>query len=542
MPFTPTNVVNGTTAVNATWGNFVQTQYAEATNSFQPNLFTSFVLSGLYASKDATTATKLNVTAGTAAIPQADSTLRERSIAASSQTTVTINTTYYLFLNNDGTFTWGTTSTPPANSLAICQVTTDGSGNILTVTDKRVLTTGLLPSGTLVPVVGGEQMAASVTPSQAGTVSGGVTFGGAAAIAGDSGAGSASFNGTSGYVNLPLTGLPTGTSAWSMEAWVKIAANPAANSFVAAFGANGTKSDPLLYINPTGQPVADVDGGSATGTALTLNAWHHLVATYDGTTVRIWQDGTNSGSLAVTGTNIGAVYAHIGAWGAASTGAPQSFFNGSLAEVAIYTTALSSARVSAHFTAGTAGGYKAAVVTDSPTVYYRLGEPAGALYANSSIASTLQTLDAAGASTLGRVASVGGQASVGALGVPLIVAQVIQYHLTVTTSQTILSFTPPADGTYRATLTWSLNNGTTNAPTSSIVWTDAALGTGFGNPFVTTSNLTPLDGAHNISAPVALAIMPVTVYAKAGTAITISVRDPSGTPNDFLTAILERLS
>src|SRR5258707_9313417 len=125
-----------------------ETQYDEAVRSFQADLFTPFVFTGFAASKNGVTATQLDVTAGTAYVQQtSDNTKRNRSISSSSQSTVGHpSTTMWLFLNPDGTFAWQTSSTPPTNALAIAHATTDGSSNILVVTDDRVTITTLLPA------------------------------------------------------------------------------------------------------------------------------------------------------------------------------------------------------------------------------------------------------------------------------------------------------------------------------------------------------------------------------------------------------------
>lgn len=96
-----------------------------------------FVVSGLVASKNATVANQLDVTAGTAVLKQANGAYITRDIAASSFTT-SVASIYYLDLNPDGTYSWGTAPSTQANYLPIAEVTTDASGNISTVTDKRL--------------------------------------------------------------------------------------------------------------------------------------------------------------------------------------------------------------------------------------------------------------------------------------------------------------------------------------------------------------------------------------------------------------------
>jgi hypothetical protein len=144
VPYTQTVWTNGVTAANQSHMSNLEQQYTEAVNSFEQELFTPFVFSGLVCSKDGTHANQLDVTSGIAFLLQSDNTLRRRATAASTTgqfTTSTHNTTYYLDLNVDGTFSFGTSHSGTANYLTICQLTTDGSGNISTVTDERQLNT-----------------------------------------------------------------------------------------------------------------------------------------------------------------------------------------------------------------------------------------------------------------------------------------------------------------------------------------------------------------------------------------------------------------
>jgi hypothetical protein len=88
-------------------------------------------------------------------------------------------------------------------------------------------------------------------------------------------------------------------------------------------------------------------------TALSSDTTSHVVATYDGTTARVYLNGVQDGSLDVAGTlqnGTGSTLA-IGAsrGGATETGgAVSNFFGGRIDEVAYYGTALSAARIAAH--------------------------------------------------------------------------------------------------------------------------------------------------------------------------------------------------
>lgn len=91
---------------------------------------------------------------------------------------------------------------------------------------------------------------------------------------------------------------------------------------------------------------------------MSLNVWHHLAATYDGVTLRLYVDGalSNSAAASLTLAHVGSQPCTIAA-STSGTGpvSPASFFAGSVDEVAIYTTAPLTPRILAHFNAGQPG-------------------------------------------------------------------------------------------------------------------------------------------------------------------------------------------
>ena len=128
----------GTTGINIARLDNFETQASVALHGINPDLSGPFVLSGITCTKDGTNANQLDIASGTAYVTLSDGTTGKIAVVAdNTHTTSALSSTYYLFLKNDGTWQWGTTSTGPTNSLPICQATTDGSGNISTVTDVR---------------------------------------------------------------------------------------------------------------------------------------------------------------------------------------------------------------------------------------------------------------------------------------------------------------------------------------------------------------------------------------------------------------------
>jgi hypothetical protein len=137
-------------------------------------------------------------------------------------------------------------------------------------------------------------------------------------------------------------------------------------------------------------------GAGSTTPSITLwtpvndsGTWMHVVITFDGTTATIYTNGAVSMSGAPTGTpNFVANVDGQTSFGMRSDGSAATAslpWPGQQAEVAMYTGALSQARVSAHYTAATsASTYATAVQADSPVLWYRFQEPASAVAGNSS--------------------------------------------------------------------------------------------------------------------------------------------------------------
>ena len=136
-PYTTTSW-SGSTGINITRLDNLETAADIGVHSLNPNLSGPFVHSGITCTKDGTLTNQLDIASGVAFVTASDGTTIQIDVAAdNTHTTSTPSTTYYLFLLNTGAWQWGTTSTGPTNSLPICTVATDGSGNISSVTDLR---------------------------------------------------------------------------------------------------------------------------------------------------------------------------------------------------------------------------------------------------------------------------------------------------------------------------------------------------------------------------------------------------------------------
>lgn len=206
--------------------------------------------------------------------------------------------------------------------------------------------------------------------AHAGTYSGGFTLGAAGALTGDPDTACA-FNGSTARVSIPTTLLPSGNQPFSMECWFKFAAAPAGNQFLICYGSTTPAAHNAfqLYLTPAGAVQCDVVGtGVITSAAVAANAYHHVLVTWDGTTLTLYVDGTSRGTSTPGAQAIptSSTALTIGV----NTSATSGFYSGQIDEVAVYGSALSAARASAHFAAGSAG--------PSGTVASAMSLPAGA--------------------------------------------------------------------------------------------------------------------------------------------------------------------
>jgi hypothetical protein len=161
------------------------------------------------------------------------------------------------------------------------------------------------------------------------------------------------FDGVSSHVSLGDTLDFPNTAAFSLETWV----NPSLlDGTVRRVISKDNSSDGfLLGVSSSTTAFVRYAGGSFDQTpnagVLPTGVWSHIVATYDGATMRVFINGVQVSSLAssrlLSNNTNSLTFADRASGGRA--------FNGVLDEVAIYNVALSPAQIQAHFTAGHGG-------------------------------------------------------------------------------------------------------------------------------------------------------------------------------------------
>ena len=162
---------------------------------------------------------------------------------------------------------------------------------------------------------------------------------------------SASFSGAQSYVRVPASPSLDMTSAVTVELWAK--RRTISNTYQVLVGKPGNGQAKFenyaLWLAPSNRYTAYFGNGSTfvavTTPAVTDTNWHHIVATHNGSRVRIYMDGVLKQDIATTlqmaantqPLNIGRANANT------------YFFNGWLDEVAVYPTALPAQTILAHY-------------------------------------------------------------------------------------------------------------------------------------------------------------------------------------------------
>ena len=185
------------------------------------------------------------------------------------------------------------------------------------------------------------------------------SFGAAGALNSDANT-AAGFNGST-YADLAEP-IPFGASNFTIEGWFKTS-SAAANQQIWESDYSGTVAQPQdvflgLEAGKMVFQVADQTGASAfvTSTSTYTNgAWHYVAAVRNGNTFTLYVDGASVGSTTQTIGNVdlsGSI-PRIGDGQSANSNSHDTYyFGGSLDEIAVYGSALSSSRVSAHYNAG----------------------------------------------------------------------------------------------------------------------------------------------------------------------------------------------
>jgi PKD repeat protein len=247
------------------------------------------------------------------------------------------------------TLSWDT-NTAANGDHDLTAVARDPAGNttVSAVVDLTVSNTPPPPVG-LVAAYAFDEGSGSTVVDRSGNGQTGTVSGGAAWSTEGRHGGALSLDGVNDLVTVADSNLLDLTTAMTIEGWVKpTTSGTSFRTFV--IKENGTSHVYRIYANtsvPAPRVQAAIADGirTATGTTpLAANAWSHLAATYDGTVLRLWVNGTQ----VATTLKAPSIATSTGAFriGGRSV-SPNEFFAGLVDDVRVYNTALTQAQIQA---------------------------------------------------------------------------------------------------------------------------------------------------------------------------------------------------
>jgi hypothetical protein len=177
------------------------------------------------------------------------------------------------------------------------------------------------------------------------------TISGATRVAGRSGGSALNFDGIDDRVTVADSASLDLTNRMTLEAWVRPTALGSSWRTVAMKEQSADLVYGLYAGSDTGVPSAHFHNGGHTMLAgpgaLTTGSWTHLSSTYDGSTLRLYVNGTQVASRALSGSAAASSQAlYIG--GSALWG---EYFQGAIDDVRVYNRALTGSEIQARATA-----------------------------------------------------------------------------------------------------------------------------------------------------------------------------------------------
>jgi hypothetical protein len=168
------------------------------------------------------------------------------------------------------------------------------------------------------------------------------------------------FDGTNDYVSVPDASSLDLTSTFTLESWV----SPTAYATTAAptFGIQGFMGKNRDNTGGLGYFFGMISGnltvllnnnvtnvGAVSTTLVPLNTWSHVAATYDGTTIRMYLNGTQVFTQALSGFSCANSTQPLYIGGTGTAGASTWLFQGSMDEARIWNTTRSAAQIANNY-------------------------------------------------------------------------------------------------------------------------------------------------------------------------------------------------
>lgn len=154
---------------------------------------------------------------------------------------------------------------------------------------------------------------------------------------------------SNGYFNrATTTGVPTGTSPYTFSVWIQQGAVWGGNGMIGVGNSTGGNQTNQFRTTSTNAYVNYWYGNdlAATSSLSPATQWFNAVAQWDGTTRKIWVNGTQLSSAGASGLNVSSSLLQVGATNVGGSEPLQ----GNIGQALIYNRALSTAEIQTNYT------------------------------------------------------------------------------------------------------------------------------------------------------------------------------------------------
>lgn len=168
-----------------------------------------------------------------------------------------------------------------------------------------------------------------------------------------------SFNGSTMLQNSDIYTTFSGTSSFSISLWTKINSGDWADPWLISGNDGGSYQKEVFIIGETTSkiyagrhsPGVSMYGASTSISNIFDNNWHHIVYTYNGTTISIYTDNNTPNTTVPGAISINMIKFNVGGYAAGSQSARMR--NGSLLDsLYVYSRALNSTEISVLYNGG----------------------------------------------------------------------------------------------------------------------------------------------------------------------------------------------
>jgi hypothetical protein len=251
--------------------------------------------------------------------------------------------------------TWSTAGVPNGTH-TVTAVARDGAGNRTTSATVSVTLNNAPPDASgLVAAYGFEETTGTSVTDASGTGNTGTITGATRSTSGRFGR-ALSFTANSQYVTIPDANSLDLTTAFTLETWVQptnvsgwrtvlLKEQPGDLVYGLYSSTDNNRPSAVAFTGGVGRELK----GPAT---LTNNAWAHLATTWDGATLRLYVNGTQVSTMALTGT----MPVSTGPLTIGGNAVWPEWYRGLIDEVRVYRRALTAAEVAGDMSRAVVGG------------------------------------------------------------------------------------------------------------------------------------------------------------------------------------------